>query len=53
MLRLVLAGQDYAAIKTKWTLGMVMRVNRAMDLQERVNAMAADAQRKAINGGHG
>ena len=39
-MRLVLAGHDYAAIKSGWNLGMVLRANTAMDIQAAVDRKA-------------
>jgi len=40
ILRLVLEGHDYAKILTTWTMGMVLRANRAIDLQDHLNRKA-------------
>lgn len=39
VMRLVLAGHDYARIVQSWTLPMVLKANAAMDLQEEVNLL--------------
>ena len=44
VMRLVLAGHDYAQIREHWTLPMVLKINRAMDLQARVDQKAKQAE---------
>lgn len=40
VMRLVLAGHDYGSIRRGWTLGMVLRTIRAMDIQDKANELA-------------
>ena len=57
VLRLTLpegGGHDYAMILKYWTLPMVLRVNRALDLQEEVNRMGIErARAKSKEGNNG
>lgn len=53
MLRLVVAGHDYASILKHWTLPMVLKVNEAMDLQEDANRLSMEStqpKKEGLNG---
>lgn len=41
-MRLVLAGHDYGAIENGWTLGMVIDLNEALDLQQEADRQATE-----------
>lgn len=42
-MRLVVAGHDFGLIERGWTLGMVLKTNEAMDIQEEANSKAIQA----------
>lgn len=44
-------GHDYAMILKSWTLPMVLKLNRALDLQEEANRMAVKKAQASSNKG--
>jgi hypothetical protein len=45
VLRLVNRGIDYGVIKRTWNLPMVLKANRAIDIQEKADRLAAKKAR--------
>jgi hypothetical protein len=53
VMRLVNEGHDYGLILKGWTLPMVLRANKALDVQEKANTLSARKARSQSGSGSG